>query len=80
LRRREDTFTTAIMTKILETLGDGKWHPIKEIQQKTKLDDNQIHQVIEFLERYYFISVDKMTKKVMLDKTVQKFLHQKSSS
>jgi len=68
------------MTKILETLGDGKWHPIKEIQQKTKLDDNQIHQVIEFLERYYFISVDKMTKKVMLDKTVQKFLHQKSSS
>jgi transcription initiation factor IIE alpha subunit len=68
------------MTKILEMLIDGKWHTPKEIQQKTKLDKNQIQQVITFLKRYRFISVDKMTRKVILDKTVQKFLAQKSTS
>ena len=68
------------MTKILEILYDGKWHTLYEIQQKTKLDKNQIQQVIEFLKKYGFISVDEMARKAILDKTVQKFLAQKSNS
>lgn len=76
----EDAFTASKMTKVLEMLIDGKWHTLKEIQQKTKLDKNQIQQVITFLKRYRFISVDKVTRKVILDKTVQKFLAQKSTS
>jgi len=68
------------MTKILEILYDGKWHTLYEIQQKTKLDKNQIQQVIEFLKEYGFISVDEMARKTILDKTVQKFLTQKSNS
>lgn len=68
------------MTKVLEMLIDGKWHMLREIQQKTELDRNQIRQVMRFLERYGFISVDKMVRKVILDRTVQKFLSQKSTS
>jgi DNA-binding IclR family transcriptional regulator len=68
------------MTKVLEMLIDGKWHTLKEIQRKTKLDKNQIQQATKFLERYGFISVDKMARKVMLDETVQKFLSQESTS
>jgi len=67
------------MAKTLEILVDGKWHALKEIKQKTKLNKNQIQQVIEFLERYGFISVDKMAGKIRLDKSV-KFLAQNSTS
>jgi len=67
------------MTKVLETLVDGRWHTLREIQQKTKLDENQIRQVIEFLEKYNFVMMDKMRRKIILDKTVQKFLSQKST-
>lgn len=77
---REDTSTATKMTKILRILIDGKEHTVKEIKQKTELDENQIQQVIEFLERYSFISVDKVTRKIVLDKTVQKFLAQKTNS
>jgi len=68
------------MTKTLEILVDGKWHALKEIKQKTKLNKNQIQQVIDFLERYGFISVDKMAKKIRLDKSVEKLLAQNSTS
>lgn len=65
------------MTEVLEILIDGKWHTLKEIQQKTELDRNQIRQVMKFLERYGFILVDETSRKVILDKTVQKFLSEK---
>jgi DNA-binding IclR family transcriptional regulator len=68
------------MTKTLEILIDGKWHALKEIKQKTKLNKNQIQQVIEFLERYGFISVDKMAGKIRLYRGVKKFLAQNSTS
>jgi DNA-binding IclR family transcriptional regulator len=68
------------MAKTLEILVDGKWHALKEIKQKTKLNKNQIQQVIEFLERYGFISVDKMAGKIRLDKSAEKFLAQNSRS
>jgi len=68
------------MARALEILVDGKWHALKEIKQKTELNKNQIQQVIEFLERYGFISVDKMARKIRLDKSVEKFLAQNSTS
>lgn len=67
------------ITDILKILYDGEWHTLEEIQQKTELDRNKFRQVIEFLERYGFISVDKVTNKAVLDKNVQKFLIQKSN-
>ena len=68
------------MTRTLEILVDGKWHALKEIKEKTKLNKNQIQQVIEFLQRYGFISVDKMARKIRLDKSVEKFLAEDSTS
>ena len=68
------------MARALEILIDGKWHALKEIKQKTKLNKNQIQQVIEFLERYGFISIDKMASKIRLEKSVEKFLAENSTS
>lgn len=68
------------MAKTLEILVDGNWHALREIKQKTKLNKNQIQQMIDFLERYGFISVDKIARKIRLDKSVEKFLAQNSTS
>jgi len=61
-------------------LNDGKWHMLEEIQQKTKMDKNQIQPIIEFLEEYNFIVMDEAKKKIKLDKTVQKFLTHTTTS
>lgn len=68
------------MARALEVLIDGKWHALKEIKEKTELSKNQIQQVVEFLERYGFVSVDKMAGKIRLDKNVEKFLAENSTS
>ena len=68
------------MTETLEILIDGKWHTLKEIKEKTKLNRNQIQQVTEFLERYGFVSIDKTARKIRLDKNVKKFLAEESTS
>ena len=68
------------MAKTLETLIDGKWHTLREIKQKTKLNKYQIERVMEFLERYGFISVDRIAKKIVLNKNVKRFLVQNSTS
>jgi hypothetical protein len=73
---REGRFTAAKMSKILEILTDGKWHRIDELGQMIKLDTKRMQKVIDFLERYCFISANRKKKKVILDKTVQKFLVQ----
>jgi len=66
--------TTEIIAKILELLKDGEWHTLQEIQQRTRVDKDQIYRITEFLKEYSFIVADDVGKKVRLDKIVQKFL------
>ena len=68
----------AKLARVLEILTDGEWHRIDELGQKTELDKMRMQKIIEFLERYCFISANRMKEKVMLDETVQKFLAQES--
>ncbi len=61
------------MSEVLSVLGDGRWHMVKEVQDKAGLDGSQIRQVMEFLERYCFVDLDKSAGKVMLKENCQKF-------
>lgn len=62
------------LSKILSVLSDGRWHMMTEIQDKAKLDEGRIQQVMDFLQRYCFVDIDKSARKVMLKKNSQKFL------
>jgi len=53
---------------------------LEEIQQKAKIDKNQIQRLTEFLNEYNFIAIDETKKKVKLDKIVQDFLSQTTTS
>lgn len=53
---------------------------LEEIQQKARMDKNQIQRITEFLKEYNFIAMDETKKKVKLDKIVQKFFTQTATS
>jgi hypothetical protein len=55
-------------------LSDGQWHMLDEIQQRMKLDENQIRQIANFLKEYEFITVDEAKKEMKLGKSVKEFL------
>ncbi len=70
------SITASKITEILETLSDGKWHSIEEIQQKMKLSRIQIQKIITFLKEYNFVAIDEANKKIRINKNVLKFLTQ----
>jgi len=72
--------TTSKIAKILEMLKDEQWHMLKEIQQKMKLSEKQVQQIIKFLKEYNFIMVDEESKEIKLEETVRRFLTQNTTS
>ncbi len=72
--------TSSKIAEILELLSDGKWRMLEEIQQKTKVDREQIQQIIEFLKEYDFVVLDETEKKIRLNKLAQKFLTQTTTA
>lgn len=59
---------------VLEILSDGKWHTLREIQQKIKTNEDQTRRITEFLKEYEFIILDEEEKKVRLDEEAKRFL------
>ncbi len=76
----EKSTTSSKIAEILELLSDGKWRMLEEIQQKTKVDREQIQQIIEFLKEYDFVVLDETEKKIRLNKLAQKFLTQTATA
>ena len=56
---------------ILEILKDGKWHSIKEIEEKTKLHEFKLQMVIDFLTNFNFVEIKKDSREI---KATQEFL------
>lgn len=72
--------TSSKIAEILELLSNGKWRMLEELQQKTKVDREQIQQIIEFLKEYDFVVLDETEKKIRLNKLAQKFLTQTATA
>ena len=68
--------TNSKIARVLEILGDGRWHTLDEIQKKIKIDEAQLQKIMEFLSEYNFIVRNSAGKKVKLDKLAQEFLAQ----
>jgi len=72
-----DALTTSKIAKILEILDDEQWHTLGEIQQKMKLNKNQVEQIVTFLKKYNFIMVDETNREIKIEEIVRKFLTKK---
>jgi len=59
---------------ILRLLENGKWHYLKDIEEKTHLNSGKVENVTKFLAKYNFVKLDEAEQKVKLDSPMNKFL------
>ena len=62
--------------EILELLEDGRWHDIKEVMEKSSLQEFKVEMIYGFLAEYSFIDFDKDQRKAKLTPTTLKFLRE----
>ena len=62
------------VTKILEILGDGKWHEMEEIRMQMSLNGAEMREIAEFLCRYDLAKTDESCRKVRVTRDFQKIL------
>ena len=62
--------------EILELLEDGKWHDIKEVMEKSNLQEFKVEMIYGFLVEYAFIDFNKEQQKAKLTPTTLKFLRE----
>ena len=66
------------MEMILEILKDGKWHSIKEIEEKTKLHEFKLQMVIDFLTNFNFVEIKKDCREIKATREFLKIMKTKS--
>lgn len=59
---------------VIEVLEDGRWHTIREISRKTKVNDFKIEVLATFLADYSFLDLNRREKKAKLSKVFAEFL------
>ena len=59
---------------ILRLLENGKWHYLKDIEEKTHLNIGKVENVTKFLANYNFVKLDEAEQKVKLDSPTNRFL------
>ena len=59
---------------ILKLLENGKWHNLKDIEEKTQINGYKIKNITDFLAKYNFVTLDDLEQKVKLDPPTKKFL------
>jgi len=72
--------TASKIARILELLNDGQWHMLDDVQKKTKLDKDQLQQIVAFLKEYEFIATKDEKEEVRLQETARRFLTQNITS
>ena len=60
---------------ILELLGDGLWHELSEITEKSQLETFKVELVTSFLAEYSFVVLNKEQRKTKLTPTLYRFLN-----
>ena len=64
------------MQTFLELLGDGGFHGLNELLQKTELNDKEAKQVVAFLTEFGFAEMSYGNEKVRISKAARKLLAQ----
>lgn len=65
------------MTPIDEILGllrNGEWHGVKEIADKSRLQESKVELITSFLAKYDFLEFDPKEKRVKLSPQLRLFL------
>jgi len=72
--------TAGKIARILELLNDGQWHMLDDVRKKTRLDKDQLQQIVAFLKEYEFIMTKDEEEEIRLQVTARRFLAQNVTS
>ena len=64
------------LNRLLEIIGDGKWHETDQLKQLIDLSDCEVQGITDFLGKYDFAEVDDDKKRVKINKDFKKILTQ----
>jgi hypothetical protein len=64
------------VARLLDILGDGKWHENDQLRQLMDLSDCEVQEITDFLGKYDFAEVDDERKRVKINKDFKKILEQ----
>jgi hypothetical protein len=64
------------LQRLLEILGDGKWHEIAQIECSIDFTDTEIDEIMGFLGKYDFAKVDEAKRRVKINNDFKKILTQ----
>jgi len=64
------------LARLLEILGDGKWHETDELRQLMDLRDCEVFEITDFLGKYDFAEVDHLKKRVRVNRDFKRILAQ----
>ena len=64
------------MSRLLEIIRDGKWHGTDQLKQLMDLNDCEMEQVTDFLDKYDFAQVDDGKKRVKINRDFKRILTQ----
>jgi hypothetical protein len=60
----------------LQLLSDGKWHQIKEVEEKLKLSTFEVQKIMIFLDKYGFAVFDSANLKMKVNPDFKRLLIQ----
>lgn len=66
----------SVIDEVFELLEDGKWHDIKEVVEKSNLQEFKVKMIYGFLAEYAFINFNNEQKKAKLTPTTLKFIRE----
>jgi hypothetical protein len=57
---------------VLDFLGDGRWHEVKELKQSLNLNDDELQEIIGFLSKYELAEFDGKKEMVRINRDFRK--------
>ena len=64
------------LSRLLEIIGDGKWHDTDQLKQLMDLSDCELEGIADFLGKYDFAQVDDAKKRVKINRDFKRILTQ----
>ena len=66
--------TLIAIDEILGLLRNGEWHAVKEIAEKSQLQEFKVELITSFLAEYDFLEFDQKEKRIKLSPQLELFL------
>lgn len=62
------------ITRLLDIIGDGKWHKIEQLRERLGLSEYEVQEMTQFLSQFNFAEFEENAHWVRINKDFRKIL------